>query len=202
MFVVFTPLLAGVVLRRRVAAAAWTGVVLAAAGLALLSVTASFVPRDGDALVLVCALAFALHIVGLGVWSLRHDPVALTTVQLLTAGVAHSGVALVAELGGAPARWDAGAAAVVLLTALVASAAAFWVQTAAQRVIAPTRTAVILTMEPVFAGLFGFLLLGERLTGRGWLGCALILAAMLVVELRPGVRHQPHGGGGGQARSW
>ena len=69
------------------------------------------------------------------------------------------------------------------ITSVVASAAAFLIQTRAQREVSPTRTAVIFTMEPVFAGLFGFLLAGERLSGRGWLGAGLILAGMLVAEL-------------------
>jgi hypothetical protein len=60
---------------------------------------------------------------------------------------------------------------------------AFLIQTRAQREVSPTRTAVVLTMEPVFAGVFGFLLAGERLTGQGWLGAGLILAGMPVAEL-------------------
>ena len=73
----------------------------------------------------------------------------------------------------------------LVVTGVFASAVAFTIQTAAQRHIGPTRTAVILTMEPVFAGLFGWLLLDERLTFRGWIGAALILAGMLVAELWP-----------------
>jgi drug/metabolite transporter (DMT)-like permease len=69
------------------------------------------------------------------------------------------------------------------ITSVVASAGAFLIQTRAQREVSPTRTAVIFTMEPVFAGLFGFLLAGERLSGRGWLGAGLILAGMLIAEL-------------------
>jgi drug/metabolite transporter (DMT)-like permease len=111
---------------------------------------------------------------------------ALTAVQLLVGGVLHSLFAVALEVGRAPMTWDASLVVALLVTAVLASAAAFWIQTAAQRVIPPTRTAVILTMEPVFAGLFGFLLLGERLSARGWLGCALILTGMLVAELRAG----------------
>jgi drug/metabolite transporter (DMT)-like permease len=186
MFVVFTPLLAALLLRRGPGAAALLGVGLATVGLALLSLGPGFVPRSGDVIILGCAVAFAAHIVGLGAWSHRHDPIALTTVQLLTAALLHSTGALALEVGRQPASWDASVVVALLVTAVLASAAGFWIQTAAQRVIPPTRTAVILTMEPVFAGLFGFLLLDERLTGRGWFGCALILAGMLVAELRAG----------------
>ena len=186
MFVVFTPLLSALLLRKAPEAAAVVGVVLAAVGLAMLSLGPSFVPRAGDVLVLGCAIAFAAHIVGLGAWSSRHDAIGLTVVQLLVAGVLHSVCALAFEVGRAPGTWDGSVLVALLVTAVLASAAAFWIQTAAQRVIPPTRTAVILTMEPVFAGIFGFLLLDERLTARGWLGCALILIGMLVAELRAG----------------
>ena len=69
------------------------------------------------------------------------------------------------------------------VTAVLASAAGFLIQTRAQQVVSPTKTAVILTMEPVFAGLFGFLLAGEHLSARGWAGACCILAGMLVAEL-------------------
>ena len=186
MFVVFTPLLSAAVLRRPPERAAVVGVACATVGLALLSLGPGFAPRAGDVIILGCALAFAAHIVGLGAWSHRHDAVALTAVQLLVAAVLHSAFALVLEVGDGPMRWDGFVIMALIVTAVLASAAAFWIQTAAQRVIPPTRTAVILTMEPVFAGVFGFLLLDERLSARGWIGGAAILAGMLIAELRGG----------------
>ena len=186
MFVVFTPLLGAALLRQSPGGAAIVGAALAMVGLALLTLGPSFGPRGGDVLILGCAVAVAAHIVGLGAWSNLHDAVALTVVQLAASALLHTGFAVVLDAGRAPITWDVSVVVALLVTALLASAAAFWVQTAAQRVIPPTRTAVILTMEPVFAGLFGFLLLDERLSARGWLGCALILCGMLVAELRAG----------------
>lgn len=183
MFVVFTPVLSAALLRRRPGPAAVAGVALATAGLGLLSLRGSWYPGFGDLLVLGCALAFAAHIVGLGAWSQRHATLPLTTVQLAVAALLHSATAAAVELPGAAYRWDAAVIGALLVTALLASAAGFWIQTAAQRVIPPTRTAIILTMEPVFAGLFGYALLRERLSARGWLGAGLILAGMLTAEL-------------------
>jgi drug/metabolite transporter (DMT)-like permease len=79
-----------------------------------------------------------------------------------------------------PAAWHG-----VLITGIFASAAAFLIQTWAQRYVSPTRTAVILISEPAFAGLFGIVLLDESLTTRGWIGAGLILAAMAVAVVGP-----------------
>jgi drug/metabolite transporter (DMT)-like permease len=205
MFVVFTPIMAALLLRRSPGAGAIIGVALATIGLACLSLfgpvdaakdSAWFVPRLGDVIVLGCAVAFAAQIIGLGAWASLHDALALTVVQLVVTAVLSMVFALIFESGGAPLRWaaevvdivrgDSSVVVALLVTALLASALGFWVQTSAQRHIPPTRTAIILTMEPVWAGVVGFVLLSEDLTWVGWLGCALILAGMLVAELYGG----------------
>jgi drug/metabolite transporter (DMT)-like permease len=178
--VVLTPLLGGALLRERPGLGPALGALLAFAGLALLSLQTLEV-RRGDALVLGCAVAFAAHILLLGRFAPRWPSYQLAVVQLGTVGVlalGWSGVSgdLVAPSGGQV--WLA-----LAVTAVLASAAGFLVQTRAQREVSPTNTAVILTMEPVFAGLFGFLLAGERLQARGWAGACCILAGMLVAEL-------------------
>jgi drug/metabolite transporter (DMT)-like permease len=178
--VVLTPLLAAVVLRERPGLWPALGAALAFAGLALLSLQRLEV-RRGDALVLGCAVAFAAHILLLGRFAPRYSSYQLAIVQLGTCGLlslAWGGVAgeLVAPRGAQV--WLA-----LAVTAVLASAAGFLIQTRAQQVVSPTKTAVILTMEPVFAGLFGFLLAGEHLSARGWAGAGCILAGMLVAEL-------------------
>ncbi len=76
----------------------------------------------------------------------------------------------------------------LLVTSLIASALGFFVQTFAQQHAPPARTALILASEPAFAGLFGYLLADERLTAIAWLGAALIMAAIVVVEVMPRLR--------------
>jgi drug/metabolite transporter (DMT)-like permease len=178
--VVLTPLLGAVLLGQSPGRWPLTGAILAAVGLAFLSLQTLEV-RQGDALVLGCAVAFAAHILLLGRYAPHLDTYRLAVVQLATAGL----LALVwAALAGdlvAPASAEVWVA--LAITSVVASAGAFLIQTRAQRELSPTRTAVIITMEPVFAGLFGFLVAGERLSGRGWLGAGLILAGMLIAEL-------------------
>lgn len=180
MFVVFTPLIAGLVLRRPVGAAAWAAVGLATAGLGLLSLRGLAV-GVGELLTLLCAAAFAVHIVGLGEWSPRHDAYPLAVVQLGTVTVL---TGLAAAPGGLALPPDGAAWAAVGVTAVLATAAGFLGQTWAQARIPPTRAAVVLTLEPVFAGLFA-VLAGERLGWRTLAGGGLVLAAMYLVELGP-----------------
>jgi drug/metabolite transporter (DMT)-like permease len=173
-------LFAGLLLRQPPGRWPVAGALLAAVGLACLSLQ-SLEVRRGDALVLGCAVAFAAHILLLGRYAPRFSTYRLAVVQLASAGLlALAWAALAGDLvvPGSAEVWVA-----LLITSVAASAGAFLIQTRAQREVSPTRTAVILTMEPVFAGLFGFLLAGERLSGRGWLGAGLILAGMLVAEL-------------------
>jgi drug/metabolite transporter (DMT)-like permease len=178
--VVLTPLLGAVLLRQAPGRWPVTGACLAAVGLALLSLQRLEV-RRGDALVLGCAFAFAAHILLLGRYAPRLDTYRLAVVQLATAGLLALAWAGVAGDLVVPASADVWVA--LAITSVAASAGAFLIQTRAQREVSPTRTAVIFTMEPVFAGLFGFLLAGEHLSGRGWLGAGLILAGMLTAEL-------------------
>ena len=181
LFVVFTPLCAGLLLGKRVDLVSWLGVAIATGGLALLSLHGLSVGR-GEAITLLCALSFALHIVGLGEWSRPQDAYGLAVVQLTTVAVM-SGLAAAPDSLAPPP--DTKAWGAVLLTALAATAIGFFVQTWAQAHLAPTRAAVVMTMEPVFAGIFGVTFGGDDLTGRVVAGALLVLAAMFLVELGP-----------------
>jgi drug/metabolite transporter (DMT)-like permease len=179
MFVVLTPVTAAVVLRKPPGGKAWVGVVLATVGLGLLSLH-GFSIGSGELLTLGCALAFAFHIVGLGEWSRRHDAYGLAVVQLLTTALL---CAVVAVPGGLVIPPDAGVWGALALTALAATALAFVVQTWAQAHLAPTRAAVIMTMEPVFSGIFAVVLAGEVLGLRVLAGAVCVVGAMLLTEL-------------------
>ena len=181
MYVVFTPLLGAVLLRARIGRTVWIAVGLSTLGLAVLSLQ-GFAIGGGEALTLASALLYAVHIVGLGVWSTGRNALGLTIVQLAT-------ITVVCSIGAAPGGlvlpqtggdWFA-----LVYMALVAGALALIVQTWAQAHLSATRAAIIMTMEPVFAGLFAVLLGGERLGLRVVLGGGLVLAAMYLVELGP-----------------
>ncbi|GAA3669630.1 DMT family transporter [Nocardioides ginsengisoli] len=184
LYVVATPLFAAVVLRTRINVATWGAVVLATAGLGVLTLD-GFSIGYGEAITLVAALLYATHIVGLGAWSRPADALGMSILQVLVIAV----ICMVAALvGGEPgivlpdraADW-----ASLVYMALFAGAAALLAQTWAQSHLPPTRSAIIMSMEPVFAAFFAVALGGEGVTGRMLFGGLMVLGAMLVVELVP-----------------
>ncbi len=187
MFVVLTPLGAAVLLRTPPPALSWVAVAVATVGLGLLSLQ-GFSIGIGELLTLGCAAAFALHIVGLGQWASSYDAFGLAVVQLLTTAAL---CAVVAVPGGLAMPPDASVWGALVLTALAATALAFVVQTWAQAHLSPTRAAVVMTMEPVFGGIFAVLLAGEVLGPRTLAGAALVLVAMVLTEVGP--RHGAEG---------
>ena len=181
MYVVFTPLLGALLLRAHVGRTVWGAVALATAGLAVLSLQGLAV-GTGEALTLASAVLYAAHIVGLGAWSSGRNALGLTVVQLLTITVVCGAGALP---GGLVLPQTTGDWSALLYMALVAGAAALVVQTWAQAHLPATRAAIIMTMEPVFAGLFAVLFGGESLGLRVVVGGAMVLTAMYLVELGP-----------------
>jgi drug/metabolite transporter (DMT)-like permease len=181
MYVICTPLLAAPLLRQRIGGTTWLAVTVAVIGLGVLSLR-GFAVGYGEGLVLVSAVLYALHIVGLGAWSKAEDAIGMTIVQLAMVSLvafvvtAPDGIVLPDRTGD----WVS-----VLYMAVFAAGFAMWAQTWAQAHLPPTRSAIIMTMEPVFAAFFAVLLGGESLTGRMLVGGALVLGAMLVVELVP-----------------
>ena len=179
LYVVFTPILGLLLFRTRVGRAVWLGVVLAVAGLAMLSgVGAGDV--GGDLLVLGGSAAYSLQIVLMERYAPRYDPVAFTQVEMLAAFAGFAVVAVALGQLEVPRGWTVWGA--LLVTGIFASALGYLVQTWAQRRTSATRTALAFAMEPVWAGIFGFWLAGDRLGALGWGGCAVIMAGIVVAE--------------------
>jgi len=177
MYVVLTPLIALVLFRLQVGSAAWLGVGLATAGLAMLAGIHGG-SATGDLLVLAAAAVYSLQIVLMERYAPRYDPFAFTLVEML---VAFTGLALAAiPTAAVPRGWTVWGALVV--TGVFASALGFLVQTWAQQRTSATRTALVFTLEPVWAALFGYTLAGDRLGVLGWGGCAVIMAGIVLAE--------------------
>ena len=187
LFVVLTPLFGALLFRQSAGPPAWAAAGLSMVGLYLLSgAGAERAQLAGDAMVFLCACSFALHILVTDQALDKHHYGALLAVQLGFTGL----VTLILAIGRqdlvvprSATVWSA-----LAVTSLLASALGFFVQTYAQRHASPARTALILTSEPVFAGLFAYLLQGETLTLLSWVGAALIMVAIVTVEMVPQLR--------------
>src|ERR687892_121198 len=165
LFVPLTPVFAALIFRDRIGASGWVGTALATAGLALLS---------GG------ACSFALPIVFTSRFAPVYDVAALTLLQMVLAFAAFTVIGLAVDPWETPTGWTLWGA--VLVTGIFASALGFVIQTWAQSKTTATKAALVITMEPVFAGLFGYLLAGDRLGPAGWVGAGIILAGMLIAE--------------------
>ena len=179
LYVVLTPVVAALILKKNITRIEWFAVIMATIGLALLSLN-GLTFGLGEFLVLVSALFFALHIVALGEWSKGLDTYALTVLQLGTCALLTFAASLKSGFKAPP---DSGVWWSIIYAALFATALAFIVQTWAQSFIKPSSVAVILAMEVVFAAAFGIWLLSEPLTLRIALGGLLVMASMYLIIL-------------------
>jgi len=181
MYVVATPILAALILRTRIGVLTWVAVLVAMAGLGILTLNGLSIGY-GEALILVAAMLYALHIVGLGAWSDARQTLGMAIVQLIVITViclvctAPNGLVLPDRLGD----WVS-----VFYMAVFAGAGAMIGQTWAQAHLPATRAAIIMSTEPVFAAVFAVLFGGESATLRMVFGGLLVLAAMVLAELAP-----------------
>lgn len=181
LYVVLTPFLAAFFARRP--PSGWVVAAAAASfgGLVLVTGAEGVAMSRGDLLTLGCAFAFALHIVALSRYARLHPVVPFTTVQLAVTAVLAFPLAFLFEGVGLPAQ---GVWAAIALTGLGVSAGAFLLQIWAQTILGAATAAVVLAAEPAFAVATAWVVLGERLRPRGWVGAALIVTAIYVAVTR------------------
>lgn len=188
MYMLLVPILESLLFRRRHAALVWGAVALGVAGLYLLCVTERFSLARGDALVCVCALLFAGHILCCAHFAGRCDPLSLSAIQFAAA-------ALLAALGAAlfeQPSWGKIVSALgpILYCGLISGGLGYTLQMIAQRYTDPTVASLLMSLESVFAVLAGALLLSERMSVREGVGCALMFAAILLVQLPPAAKNE------------
>lgn len=182
LFVVLAPIADRILYQRRLRPTAWISVGLSLVGMSLLTGRLPTELALGDVLVFGCALSFGLHIAVLSRHTPHHEPRALATSQMLSMAI------VFLLLWPSTTRLSFPPPEVyfaLILTGIVASTLAYGIQTAAQRVLSTVQTALILTLEPVFAGFFGIWLAGERLNLSQSLGAVLIIIAVLLAEILP-----------------
>lgn len=185
--VVLVPLFSFFLLKLRPTRNAIIGVLIATVGLYLLTMTDISALNQGDALIFVCAIAFALQIVYTGKYSSKFPTLLLTVIQISTVAVLSILYSFFFE------DWSLAFSSSIILnqsvlvaliiTSVFATALAFFAQTNFQKFTTPTRVALIFAMEPVFAAVTGFIWADDRLSLSAIVGCLLILAGMIFAEL-------------------
>ncbi|MBX8548264.1 DMT family transporter [Pseudomonas cichorii] len=178
---VFTPLFVFLIGRGRPSPKQATGTTIAVFGLGLLSLD-GFVLHYGDLLILGCAVCFALHIVIVSTFTTPAVSMASTSIQLGIVGSLSLIWSLASNEFSIP--YALPATITVLSLTLFATALAYAIQNRAQAVLAPEKVALILICEPIFSGVFGYFLAGDRLPPERLAGAALILLGIAVTELR------------------
>jgi drug/metabolite transporter (DMT)-like permease len=190
LYVVITPFIIWVTARRAPSTVVWTAVVLAFAGTWALGGGTVSGLSDGDILIAICALFWALHIVVTGHSPRFGAPMTYTFIQFVMVGVIAGAVALVLEPISVAALTRASGA--ILYVGLLSSALTFGILAIAMKHTPTAEAAVLMSMETLFAALAGALLLGERLPPIGWFGAALLFIASLVVQLAPRRKAKPN----------
>lgn len=182
LYVIVVPLL-GLLLGHKTGTGTWLGAGLAVVGMFLLSVGDNFHVASGDWLQLIGAFVWGGHVILVGVFASRHDAIRLAFLQFLTCSVISLILALIFEDIQLQSIIAAGPA--LLYGGVVAVGIGYTLQVVAQKDAIASHAAIILSLEAVFAAIAGALLLGESLHLKGYLGCALMLAGMLLAQLWP-----------------
>jgi drug/metabolite transporter (DMT)-like permease len=177
LYLVFTPLISLILLRRHVIKLQWLAVLLATIGLFLISFNGVSIGL-GETLVLISAMLYGAHFVALGEWSDGGNTYALTLIQIATLGVMAS---LFTFKDGFQPPPDISVWLAVLFTAFFATFLAFLVQTKAQSVMSATAASVLLATETPFAVIFGLYFNSDPLTLKIISGGMLVMAAMGLV---------------------
>lgn len=183
MNVVIVPVIASLMLRHHISYMVRFAVAVSFAGLFLLCGNGSVVFNRGDVLAAVCALCVSLHLIYTGEFTRRSDYYWLTAVQLGVVAVLSCGTALVRGDARAIFVWYPNLAWTLVVCSLIATVFAFLVQTSMQRYISHTNTALIFCTEPVFAAIYAWIVLDERLGVYGLAGAVLILGSMVLAVL-------------------
>ncbi|MGL4206770.1 MAG: DMT family transporter [Aeromonadaceae bacterium] len=181
LYLILVPIL-GLLLKHSSGLTTWLGAGMALVGLYLLSINDDFSMSFGDMLQFIGALFWAVHILLIDHYSGRVSPLKLSAVQFAVCGLLSLGVSLLIEtpnLAGVLAGWQP-----ILYAGLVSVGVAYTLQVVGQKSANPAHAAIILSLESVFAAVGGVWLLDETLSARAWVGCGLMLAGMLLSQIR------------------
>lgn len=184
LYIVIVPVI-GIAFKQKAGLGIWLGVALALIGLYLLSIKSDFTLEYGDFLMFIGAFFWAGHVLVIGWLAPKHDPLKLSIIQFFVCGL----LSMVFALAYETIVWAEVMLAMesILYAAIMSTGIAYTLQVVAQQDAKASHAAIILSAEAMFAVLAGWLILGEILTTRGMVGCALIMAGMLVSQLLPDI---------------
>ena len=180
LYIVLVPI-AGLLLKKRPPKAIWLSVALAVAGLYCLCITEEFSITQGDFYVMLCAFGFAIHILVIDYFTQKVDGVELSCAQFFVVTVISSVGMLLTEtptLAGI-----LGSLIPILYVGIFSSGVAFTLQILAQKDSDPTVVSVLLSLESVFAVIAGAIILGDRMSGKEYFGCVLVMIAVILAQL-------------------
>lgn len=180
LYIVLVPLL-GMFVGKKTTWLNWLGVLPAVGGLYLLCAPGDSGMQSGDILLLLCALLFTLQILAVSHYAPTVDGVRLSCIQFLTVGVLNLPLMFVFEQPSLTAMVDNWMP--LLYSGLLSSGVAYTLQIVAQKDTHPTVASLLMSFESVFAVLAGWVLLGDTLSGKEWLGCGLMFGAIIVTQL-------------------
>ena len=180
LYIIIVPFM-GLFLKKKIGINIWISAVIAAVGMYFLCITESFSIGAGDRLVLMCSVVFSVHILVIDHFSPKADGVVISCVQFFTAGVIASVLMLLFEHPSVSAV--IAAAAPILYAGVMSCGIGYTLQVVAQNGVDPTVASLLLSLESVFSVLAGWMLLGQKLSGRELFGCVLVFAAVLLVQI-------------------
>lgn len=180
LYIVLVPI-CGLFLKKKVSLPVWISVAIAVVALYLLCITGDFTLAPGDLLILLCAFFFAVHILVIDHFTATVDGMKLSCVQFLVAALWSTLGMVIFE----HPDWSAilSCALPILYVGIFSSGVAYTLQILAQKGSNPTVVTLLLSMESVFAVISGAIILHQRMTGREYLGCALMLIAVILAQI-------------------
>ncbi len=180
LYIIIVPIL-GLFFKKRVSAAVWISVAIAVAGMYLLCINDDFSIGKGDVLVILCAFVFSVHILLIDHFSPHVDGVRMSCIQFLTSGVLCGICMFLFE--NPTFRSILAAWLPILYAGVLSCGVAYTLQVVAQKHVEPTVASLILSLESVFAALFGWLILGQTLSMKELFGCLLVFCAIILAQL-------------------
>lgn len=181
LYMLIVPILNFLIFKKRNSLVVWIAVLLGIAGMYLLCMKGGFSLSAGDSLVLVCAFLFSGHILCCDRFVNKCNPIRLSAIQFITAAAISWVAAFILETPGVEKIISA--IIPILYCGIVSGGIGYTLQIVAQKYTDPTVASLLMSLESVFAAISGALILGERMSARELIGCAVMFIAIVLVQL-------------------